>query len=307
MNSYYDEALRTARGYGDDAVRSIRKLLGYTDDVAPPPAGAWDQLPDGFSSTKGKPGGGVRAAVEANDAANARTAAQARGIGLVPERAADAVNDTFSARDAAGPILAAGGAVAGAGLVGSVAQKMKEPAPAGITSTAGTAELANESRPVPVVQPDEGAEKAFTEKFKRQYTDRENKRQAKGAGTYPKPATPAAGPREQAQALIAKLNKMRMDAGGEVPEAPQMMAQINQLLAQANQQVNARTPQQAQSVANQNPSDPHAQAAALIAQLNEMRRQAGREVPQAPQIMAEVRRLQALGDQQRNAKTTARR
>jgi hypothetical protein len=35
-----------------------------------------------------------------------------------------------------------------------------------------------------------------------------------------------------------------------------------------------------------------------------MRQQAGGEVPQAQQIMAEVRRIQALGDQQRNAAQT---
>jgi hypothetical protein len=95
--------------------------------------------------------------------------------------------------------------------------------------------------------------------------------------------------------LIAKLNKMRRDAGGEVPEAAQMMQEINRLMALSNQSRNAMTPQQAQGS-----KDPHIQAQALIAQLNQMRQQAGGEVPQAQQIMAEVRRLQAMGDQQRN-------
>ena len=131
-----------------------------------------------------------------------------------------------------------------------------------LTSTGGTAELANESRPVPAV-----------------------------------PAS--TDPRAQAQELIAKLNKMRRDAGGEVPEAKEMMAEINRLMALSNQSRNAMTPQQAQGS-----DDPHSQAQALIAQLNDMRRKAGGEVPQAQQIMAEVRRLQAMGDQQRNAAQT---
>lgn len=135
-----------------------------------------------------------------------------------------------------------------------------------LTSTGGTADLAAESRPAPKVESS--------------------------------PA-PQVSPRDQAQALIARLNKMRRDAGGEVPEAPQMMAEINRLMAQSNTQRNAMTPKQAQGS-----SDPHIQAQALIAQLNEMRRKAGGEVPQAQQIMAEVRRLQAAGDQRRNAAQT---
>jgi hypothetical protein len=131
-----------------------------------------------------------------------------------------------------------------------------------LTNTGGTAELANEARPAPAV------------------------------------AT-STDPRAQAQELIAKLNKMRRDAGGEVPEAQQMMQEINRLMALSNQSRNAMTPQQAQGS-----KDPHIQAQALIAQLNQMRQQAGGEVPQAQQIMAEVRRLQAMGDQQRNAAQT---
>lgn len=215
--------------------------------------------------------------------------------------------------DAAKAGTAAGAAAAGAAGVGALSNAMKKgsvataPAPAGVTSTDGTAELVNESRPAPQVEPDADAEQAFTEKFKRQYTAREQKREAKGQGGYankePLQTAPAkADPREQAHAMIADLNERRRKAWREVPEAPQMMAQINKLLAQADQQTNARAPQQAQAYASSNQSDPHAQASALIAQLNEMRRRAGGEVPQAPQIMAEVRRLQALGDQNRNAR-----
>lgn len=131
-----------------------------------------------------------------------------------------------------------------------------------LTSTGGAAELANEARPVPAVA-------ASTD------------------------------PREQAQELMAKLNQMRRAAGGEVPEAAQMMTEINRLLALSNQKRNATTQQQAQGS-----SDPHMQAQALIAQLNEMRQKAGGEVPQAAQMMADIRRLQALGDQRRNAAQT---
>ena len=157
---------------------------------------------------------------------------------------------------------------AGAGLVGAGAtaynmmpsgMRSKESEATGeLTSTGGTADLAAESRPAPSVET-------------------------------------STSPRDQAQALIAKLNKMRRDAGGEVPEAAQMMQEINRLMALSNQSRNAMTPQQAQGS-----KDPHIQAQALIAQLNQMRQQAGGEVPQAQQIMAEVRRLQAMGDQQRN-------
>jgi hypothetical protein len=163
-------------------------------------------------------------------------------------------------------------AAAGAGLVGAGAaawnmmpsgmQSKESEAVGELDSTDGTADLAAESRPAPSVET-------------------------------------STSPRDQAQALIAKLNKMRRDAGGEVPEAQQMMQEINRLMALSNQSRNAMTPQQAQGS-----RDPHIQAQALIAQLNQMRQQAGREVPQAQQIMAEVRRLQALGDQQRNAAQT---
>jgi len=131
-----------------------------------------------------------------------------------------------------------------------------------LTSTGGTAELANEARPAPAVA-------ASTD------------------------------PREQAQALIAQLNAGHR-AGTITPaQDQQMRAEIDRLLALSNQKRNAMTSQQAQGS-----SDPHMQAQALIAQLNEMRQKAGGEVPQAGQMMAEIRRLQALGDQRRNAAQT---
>lgn len=213
-----------------------------------------------------------------------------------------------------GPWKEAAGAVAGAGLVGAAAQTIKNgsvakaPEPEGITSTDGTADLANESRPAPAVAPSEDDEKAFTETFKRQYTARENKRKAKGAGTYPKPqqAPQQPDPREQAQVLIADLNERRRKAGGEVADAQQTMAKINSLLAQSDKIRNSRTANEAGSYAKSNPNDYHAQASAMIADLNERAKAMGGTPPDMQQTLAEVRRLQALGDQQRNAAQTRR-
>ena len=100
----------------------------------------------------------------------------------------------------------------------------------------------------------------------------------------------------QARELMNKLNAMRRQAGGEIPEAPQMMAEINRLLGMSNQQRNAPGYQPAM------PTDHHGQAQMLLQKLNAMRMEAGGEVPEAQQIMAAVRRLQAMGDQMRNAR-----
>lgn len=125
------------------------------------------------------------------------------------------------------------------------------------------------------------------------------------AESSPPPRVPVASgeltPREQAHELIARLNLMRRNAGGEVPEAPAMQREINRLLAMSNQTMAAASRGEVAMAGN----DPHAQATRLLAQLNQMRREAGGEVPQARQIMAEVARLQQMGDAQRNARTTA--
>lgn len=125
------------------------------------------------------------------------------------------------------------------------------------------------------------------------------------AESAPPPRVPVASgeptPREQAHELIATLNLMRRNAGGEVPEAPAMQREINRLLAMSNQTMAAASRGEVAMAGN----DPHAQATRLLAQLNQMRREAGGEVPQARQIMAEVARLQQMGDAQRNARTTA--
>lgn len=190
-------------------------------------------------------------------AASAEQGELLKDVGLIGAGVAGA-----GAIGAGGVMLATSGmtpAAPAAQPTGSAADPLFAPAPA-MTSTGGTAELVNQTRPMPEVE-------ASTD------------------------------PREQAQEMIAQLNQMRREAGGEVKEAPQMMSEINRLLAMSNQSRNAM-PQAAAS------SDPHMQAQSIIAKLNAMRQQAGGEVPQAGQMMAEVRRLQAMGDQRRNAMQT---
>jgi hypothetical protein len=102
--------------------------------------------------------------------------------------------------------------------------------------------------------------------------------------------------RKMVAMLIRKLNDMRKAAGGEVPEAPAMEAEINRLLSQVNQRVNDPN--------NRPARNEHGQAQALRNKLNAMRSAAGGEVPEAPAIMAEMQRLQAIGDAKRNAYQT---
>jgi|LakMenEpi03Aug12_release.lakeMendotaPanAssembly.Ray.scaffolds.fasta_scaffold01126_24 hypothetical protein len=167
---------------------------------------------------------------------------------------------------------------AGAGAVGAGLSLMNQDTPS-VDGTAGTADLAAESSPPPAVA---SAEDEFTDRFKRQFTDREQRRAEDGS--------------LQARILIDRLNDMRRKAGGEVPQAPQMMAEINRLLAKGNEQV-----RQPDFRPGDKASRYRQQAQNLINRLNDMRREAGGEVPQAQQIMAEVRRLQGMADQLRNA------
>lgn len=118
------------------------------------------------------------------------------------------------------------------------------------------------------------------------------------AETSPPPSvqTPPMSPREQAQILIDQLNQMRREAGGEVPEAGVMMKEINRLMSMSNQTMAAASRGEVATGGD----DPHTQATRLLAQLNQMRAAAGGEVPQARQMMAEITRLQRMGDAQRN-------
>ena len=110
------------------------------------------------------------------------------------------------------------------------------------------------------------------------------------------------GPRDQAQELMRKLNLMRREAGGEVPEAPAMMREIDRLMALSNQTMAAASRGEVATGGN----DYHMQAARLMAQRNEMLRR-GMPTQQAQQMMAEITRLQRLGDEQRNARQAPRR
>lgn len=102
----------------------------------------------------------------------------------------------------------------------------------------------------------------------------------------------------QARELINKLNAMRRAAGGEVPEAPAMMREINRLMELGNKQRN--TPSY-QIPASDPARDPYQKAKNLIAQVNNMYR-AGytQNSPEVQRVMAEVRRLHAEGDAIRN-------
>jgi hypothetical protein len=136
----------------------------------------------------------------------------------------------------------------------------ERPAMGDMTDTSGTEALAEESRPVPATV-DGPPDYSF-----------------------------------QARELINQLNAMRRQAGGEVPEAPAMMAEINRLLDLSNKQKNAPGYEPPM------PTDYHGEAQRLIQKLNAMNQEVGGMSPETPRIMAEVRRLQALGDEQRNAR-----
>jgi hypothetical protein len=109
-------------------------------------------------------------------------------------------------------------------------------------------------------------------------------------------------PRDQAQELMRDLNMRRRAAGGEVPEAPAMMREIDRLMAMSNQTMAAASRGEVATGGD----DPHMQAARLMAQRNEMLRR-GMPTQQARQMMAEIQRLQRLGDAQRNARQAPRR
>lgn len=101
----------------------------------------------------------------------------------------------------------------------------------------------------------------------------------------------------QAREMINQLNAMRRAAGGEVPEAPAMMTEINRLMALGNQTRRATAVAAPQDDAGRL----FQQAQSLIDQVNQMYRQgASQHSPQVQQLMAQVRQLQAQGDAIRN-------
>lgn len=101
----------------------------------------------------------------------------------------------------------------------------------------------------------------------------------------------------QARSLINRLNDMRRAAGGEVPEAPAMMAEINRLLAMGNKTRRATAVAAPQDDAGQL----YQQAQSMIDQVNQMyRRGMSPNSPEVQRVMAQVRQLQARGDAIRN-------
>jgi hypothetical protein len=105
----------------------------------------------------------------------------------------------------------------------------------------------------------------------------------------------------QARVLINRLNDMRRAAGGEVPQAKEMEAEIERLLAMGNEQ--RREPD---FQPEDDASSRFKQAQELINRLNAMYRDGlSPNSPQAQQIMAQVRKLQAEGDALRNSRTAA--
>jgi hypothetical protein len=183
----------------------------------------------------------------------------ARNSAATASRAADAQR-AQGVREGLGELGAAAATVGiGAGL-SSMYPSGETPAQGDMTDTSGAEDLAAESSPPPATL-EAPADYSF-----------------------------------QARELMGKLNAMRRAAGGEVPEAQQMMAEIDRLLGMSNQQKNApgyKPPM---------PTDYHGEAQRLLQDLNARRMEAGGEVADTQKVMAEVRRLQAMGDQMRNAR-----
>lgn len=145
------------------------------------------------------------------------------------------------------------------------------PMPAGgdsaIDSTDGAADLAAETSPPPVME------------------------------TQEDPMDAPVDPSLEARKIINDLNARRRAAGGEVPEAKEMMAEVERLLAQGNQTRSATYVAAPQDDASRY----FQQAQGMIDQVNQMYRQGMTpNSPEVRQIMAEVRRLQQMGDSLRN-------
>jgi len=168
---------------------------------------------------------------------------------------------------------------------------MQDDTPA-LDNTDGAADLAAEATPPPEMPAEDPpfaaadlSEEQFTERFKRQYLEREARR-----------AQPL-GPREQAHALQRQLNEMRAAARGEVPEAAAMKQEIQRLFDLADSQTNASA---RQGIAPPG-DDPLSQARRILADLN-----AGRIPPaQRAEAQAAMQRLYAAADAQANARTAA--
>lgn len=177
--------------------------------------------------------------------------------------------------------VAAGGAAVAGGLgylatpdtAPKAAAKRPDPPVTDLDSSGNPADLVEETRPAPKVPVQDEAKPEV----------------AKAPTDYSL----------QARQLINRLNDMRREAGGEVPQAKEMMAEIDRLLALGNEQ--RREPD---FQPGDDASSKFKQAQAIIDQLNAMYRQGlSPQSPQAQKMMAEVRKLQAEGDAMRNSRT----
>lgn len=204
----------------------------------------------------------------------------------------------------AGSRLAPAAAVAGAGAGLGL---MLAPKNLGLTESGNPADLRDEpesasdilSRPEVPMVPQEDIripKKTFYEMDGRPFDEsvRGGRPEAELMQPVPQPADYSM----QAREMINKLNAMRRSAGGEVPEAPAMMREINRLMELGNRQRN----QPGYQIPASDPArDPYQQAKTLIARVNDMYR-AGYtpNSPEVQRIMADVRRLHAEGDAIRN-------
>ena len=138
-------------------------------------------------------------------------------------------------------------------------------------------------------------EQAFADKFKSQIAGHEARVE---------PAYEADRMAMQARQMLADLNARRRAAGGEVPDAAEVTAKADAMLAQANAIRNESTyrPLPQQGVRGQKAGS-RQQAIAMIQALNADRQRAGGEVPDAPQREAAIRQLLAQADAEESMST----
>lgn len=138
-------------------------------------------------------------------------------------------------------------------------------------------------------------EQAFADKFKSQLAGHEARVE---------PAYEADRMAMEARQMLADLNARRRAAGGEVPDAAEVAARADAMLAQANAIRNDSSyrPLPQQGVRGQKAGS-RQQAIAMIQALNADRQRAGGEVADAPQREAAIRQLLAKADAEESMST----
>jgi hypothetical protein len=223
-------------------------------------AGAYDNLRKGRTTNLRNSGGDLARIAGENIRRAEEAARQAQITGKL--------QDDLQKAAVGGALIGGAGGLAYMATPGTAPKMPAASADDAISDPADNAALAEETSPVPSVP---------------------------ATDDIPEPvAPPRPDYKHQARELIDQLNAMRRSAGGEVPQAAAMTKEIDRLLAMGDEQVN--DPAYEETL----PPDYHAQARMLLDKLNAMRMEAGGEVPDSVAILAEVRRLQALGDEYRN-------